>query len=76
MKNLRQGIVATNTTWLGAEHFTSDQFTIHQSVTKFWKQKIDLKQEAMPTIFVFPIKTKAKTWKTFTAFLNPQAKFH
>ena len=76
MKNLRPGIVATNTTLLGAEHFTSNQFTIHQSVTKIWIQKLDLKPEAVPTIFVFPIKTKAKTWKTFTAFLNPQAKFH
>ena len=41
-KNLRPGIVATNTTWLCAEHFTSDQFTIHTSVTKIWIQKIDL----------------------------------
>lgn len=75
MKNIRRdGFVATNTTRLCAKHFTSDQFIIHPSVAKkCGYKKIDLKPDAVPTIFDFPIKTEAKIRKTSMAYFKRRA---
>uniref|UniRef100_K1Q751 THAP domain-containing protein 4 n=1 Tax=Magallana gigas TaxID=29159 RepID=K1Q751_MAGGI len=57
----RDGFVATKTSRLCARHFTDDQFSIHPSVAKKCGYKIiDLKPDAVPTIFDFP-KTETKT---------------
>ncbi|XP_062586521.1 THAP domain-containing protein 2-like [Saccostrea cucullata] len=70
VQNLRRdGFIVSDTSRLCAKHFTDDQFSIHQSVAKkCGYKKIDLKPNAVPTIFDFPkSETKKKLHSLFQA---------
>jgi hypothetical protein len=75
VRNLRRdGFVPTATSRLCGKHFTDDQFSVHPSVAKkCGYKKIELKPDAVPTIFDFPNRNGNKKQRQSTAYFKRRA---
>lgn len=71
-RNLRRdGFKVTDYSKLCAKHFTPDQFTTLPALAKkCGYKKLDLRPDAIPTLFDLPIEKVEKKPRTSTAFLK------
>lgn len=72
IRNLRRdGFKVTDYSKLCAKHFTPDQFTTHPALAKkCGYKKLDLRPDAIPTLFDLPIEKVEKKPRTSTAFFK------